>query len=239
MRDPQDIDVLDDPSSGLGGLIWALPVALAVVLADQLTKRWALGRLTAGSCDTPDACIDLIAGIRLHLVFNTGAAFARGQGFGPVLGVLVSLIAVVLLVASWRRTDRLGAILLGAIAGGAVGNLIDRMARAEDGFLSGAVVDFVDVGWWPVFNVADASVVCGVLGFVALSWLADGKDPAVDGDGAGDDPRHSSDADPGAAADHDEGSSEIEPTMTIDQRQDPTDGSGAEASLVGGDGESE
>ncbi len=177
MRDAQDVDVLTRPP--LGGLLWTLPVVAVVVVFDQLTKRWALDRLLPGSCDTPDACIDLIAGARFHLVFNTGAAFARGQGFGPVLGVLVSLITVALLVAAYRRTDRLGPALLGLVAGGAIGNLIDRVVRADDGFLSGAVVDFVDLGWWPVFNVADAAVVCGVIGFVALAWLRPEDGPAT------------------------------------------------------------
>ncbi len=189
MRDPQDVDVLSGgrPGSGgptpgrpLGGLMWALPVAIVVAIADQVTKRWALDRLIPGSCDTPDACIDLVAGIRFHLAFNTGAAFNRGEGFGPVLGVLVSIITVALLVAAARRRDRLGPALLGLIAGGAVGNLIDRATRAEDGFLSGAVVDFIDFGWWPIFNLADAAVVSGVIGFVALAWLRPELDPGPD-----------------------------------------------------------
>ncbi len=154
----------------LRGLRWALPAAAIVAVIDQITKRWALGRLTPGRCEIPDSCIDLIWGARFHLVFNTGAAFARGQGLGPLLGILVSIITVVLLVVAWGRSDRIGAVLLGLIAGGAVGNLIDRLYRADDGFLSGAVVDFIDLGWWPVFNVADAAVVCGVIGFILLSW---------------------------------------------------------------------
>ena len=50
-----------------------------------------------------------------------------------------------------------------------LGNLIDRVTRAEDGPLSGGVVDFVDLGWWPVLNVADAAIVIGVLIAMALS----------------------------------------------------------------------
>jgi len=164
--------------SRLGGLVWALPVAVAIAVVDQLTKRWAVGRLTPGGCELPDSCIDLILGLRLHLVFNTGAAFARGQGFGQMLGVVVSIVTLVLLFVAWRRHDVIGSLLLGAIAGGAIGNLIDRVTRAEDGLLSGAVVDFIDPGWWPVFNVADAAVVCGVLGFIALSWLEGRSKPA-------------------------------------------------------------
>lgn len=162
-----------------GGLTWALPVTALIVVADQLTKRWALDRLVPGSCDQPEACIDLIAGARFHLVFNTGAAFARGTGFGPILGVLATIISCILLFVAWRRRDRLGSALVGAIAGGAIGNLIDRATRAEDGVLSGAVVDFVDLGWWPVFNVADAAIVCGVLGFVVVSWMDDRREMAA------------------------------------------------------------
>jgi len=190
MRDPQDLDVLTNGRPrGLGGLRWALPVAALVAIVDQLTKQWAVGRLTAGSCEVPDACIDLIAGARLHLVLNTGAAFNRVQGFGQILAVLVTVVTVVLLVAAYRRPDRLGAVILGAIAGGAAGNLIDRVARADDGFLSGAVIDFIDVGWWPVFNLADSAVVCGVLAFIALSWRsAEGVDGDDEGTNNGEGP---------------------------------------------------
>ncbi len=177
MREAQDIDVLSRRPSGLGGLRWAAPIALALVVVDQLTKRWALDRLSPGPCLEPDDCIDLIAGARLRLVFNTGAAFASGTNWGPILAVLAAVITVVLLVLAWLRPDRLGAGLLGVVAGGAVGNLIDRVTRAEDGPLSGAVVDFVDLGWWPVFNVADSAIVCGV---TALIWLAWRQEKTVD-----------------------------------------------------------
>ncbi len=167
-----------------GGLRWALPVGALVLLADQATKRWALDRLIPGSCDQPDACIDLVAGARFHLVFNKGAAFAQGTGFGPVLAVLAIAISGVLLFLAWRRTDLLGSLLLGTITGGAVGNLVDRVTRSEDGPLSGAVVDFVDLGWWPVFNIADAAIVCGVLGFVIVSWLDERREMSLGAESA-------------------------------------------------------
>jgi signal peptidase II len=177
MREAQDVDVLSRRPGGLGGLRWAAPVALALVVVDQLTKRWALDRLSSGPCLEPDDCIDLIAGARLRLVFNTGAAFASGTDWGPILAVLAAVITVVLLVLAWLRPDRLGACLLGVVAGGAIGNLIDRVTRADDGPLTGAVIDFIDLGWWPVFNVADAAIVCGV---TALIWLAWRQEKTVD-----------------------------------------------------------
>ena len=61
------------------------------------------------------------------------------------------------------------------VLGGAVGNLPDRAFRAGDGFLGGGVVDFVDLQWWPVFNVADAAIVVGAIGLFLLQWQDDDK----------------------------------------------------------------
>ncbi len=155
----------------------AVPIAVVVAFVDQLTKRWALDTLEPGSCANPDACIDLFAGARFHLVFNTGAAFTSGSGYGPVLAVLAMVMAAVLLFLASRRTDRFGIVLFGLIVGGAIGNLIDRVFRADDGLFSGAVVDFIDLGWWPVFNIADSAIVVGVAAFVVLSFL--GHDDAT------------------------------------------------------------
>ena len=70
-------------------------------------------------------------------------------------------------------SGRWSAIAAGCIAGGALGNLTDRLFRSDDGFLTGAVVDFIDVQWWPVWNVADMGV---VLGGAALVWHAYRRD---------------------------------------------------------------
>lgn len=199
MRDAQDPDVLtgpgrqEPPSAGR----WRVPLGIAalvaaiVVAADQLTKRWALGALSPGSCSQPDACIDLFAGIRFHLVFNTGAAFTRGSGYGPVLAVLAFFMAGLLLYLGSKREDRLGMVLFGATAGGAIGNLLDRIFRADDGLLSGAVVDFIDVGWWPVFNVADSAIVVGVICIIVLSLVEareDGDEAPETVEPTGEDP---------------------------------------------------
>ena len=133
---------------------WMAPmlVGTAILCLDQLTKWWASGALG-------DRSIDLFWTLRLHLVRNTGAAFSRGEGLGPLLSLLV-LVVIVLVVRQGARTgDRVALLAVGAIVGGAVGNLVDRALRSGDGFLGGAVVDFVDFQWWPVFNVADATIV--------------------------------------------------------------------------------
>ena len=58
--------------------------------------------------------------------------------------------------------------MFGLIIGGAIGNLIDRVVRSESGFLRGSVVDFVDLQWFPIWNVADAAITCGVIGLLLL-----------------------------------------------------------------------
>ena len=133
---------------------WMAPllVGTAILCLDQLTKWWASGALG-------DRSIDLFWTLRLHLVRNTGAAFSRGEGLGPLLSLLV-LVVIVLVVRQGAKTgDRVALLAVGAIVGGAVGNLVARALRSGDGFLGGAVVDFVDFQWWPVFNVADATIV--------------------------------------------------------------------------------
>lgn len=134
-----------------------LAVAAAVVLVDQATKTWALRALD-------DRTIDLVGSLRLNLVFNTGSAFSIGAGLGPVLAIVGVVVVLVLLRASKDLEGRLALIGLGLVLGGAVGNLVDRAFRSGDGFLGGAVVDFVDLQWWPVFNVADAAICVGVVG---------------------------------------------------------------------------
>lgn len=137
----------------------AAALAGAVVIVDQLTKSWALSALQNSS-------IDLFWTLRLRLTFNSGAAFSLGAGFPwlfVVLGVFVlGALALLVLRADLGRGP---AASLGLVAGGAIGNLIDRVFRDHDG----AVVDFIDLQWWPVFNVADASICVGVV-LLLLTW---------------------------------------------------------------------
>ena len=131
-------------------------VAAVVIALDQLTKAWAVNTLADGHD------IDVIWTLRFHLTFNGGMAFSQGRGLGPIIGV-VALIVVVVLLASLRRHNHsaVAAVAVGLVVGGAAGNIVDRLFRSGDGFLSGEVVDFIDLQWWPIFNVADAAVVIG------------------------------------------------------------------------------
>ena len=141
-------------------------VALTVLVADQLTKHWALDALAAGP-------VDVIGSLRFNLLFNTGTAFSMGSGKG--LGPWISVLAIGVVVGlslGFTSRFRLGAAAAGLIAGGAVGNLADRAFRGDDGFLGGAVIDFVDLQWWPVFNVADAAICVGAALLVLASMRA-------------------------------------------------------------------
>ena len=149
----------------------AVAGAVAVVLLlDQLSKSWALRRLLDGEI------IDLLPTLSLRLTFNTGMAFSKGSAAGPLIGLVAIVIATVLVLVARRVTSVLQLALIGVVIGGALGNVIDRLTRVGEigatgtGFMSGAVVDFIDVSWWAVFNVADAAIVVGGLA-LALTGL--------------------------------------------------------------------
>ena len=150
------------PRRGVPRAWW---LALAVVLVvDQVTKSWAVNRLGDGSV------IDLVGSLRFRLVYNRGMAFSRGEALGPLIGIVASIVIVVL--ARWLRRTEPGirSVAVMAILGGATGNVIDRLTRAP-GRMRGPVVDFVDLQWWPVFNVADAMITCGAVTLVVLSFV--------------------------------------------------------------------
>jgi len=146
----------------------AFAAAAAVVAAiDQLAKHWALSALDDGS-------IDLVGSLRLKLVFNDGAAFSLGAGRTTAISVVGVLVAAYVVHLGWRAGSRAWALGLGIILGGALGNLIDRALREGEGFLGGRVVDFIDLQWWPVFNVADAALWVGV-GVLVVASRRDGR----------------------------------------------------------------
>ncbi len=141
-----------------------LAVAAAVLLADQLTKLWALRALQ-------DQDIHLFWTIRLNLVFNQGTAFGLGTSLAPFITVAAVIVSLALIASTWSTPRRGVAALAGLVLGGALGNLGDRAFRG-DGFFDGSVVDFVDPQWWPVFNLADAAISVGVVTFLVFGVLS-------------------------------------------------------------------
>ena len=146
-------------------------VAVAVLLLDQATKLIALAKLALHES------VALAPFLNLTLVYNKGAAFgflSSASGWQNLffIGVALAACAVILyLVRRLADNDRLLAIALMLVLGGAIGNLLDRL-------LYGHVVDFVDVyyrGWhWPAFNVADSAITIGAV-LIALDALGIGK----------------------------------------------------------------
>jgi len=151
----------------LSSFPFALGVACAVIAIDQLTKASALANLEKGSP------VGVFWKLQWNLHFNTGSAFSLGPGLGPFIGVLAIIVSIGLLWYARAIVGRLPGVLLGLIAGGAIGNVIDRLFREEggDGFMKGAVVDFIDFQFWPIFNVADMAIVVGAIALAVWSFF--------------------------------------------------------------------
>jgi signal peptidase II len=144
---------------------WVVAAVLAIVAIDQLTKAWAVSALADG----PKHLVgDLVV---FDLARNSGSAFSRFQGYTPVLAVLAIVITVFLARSLRQTTDRWMLVGLVLVLGGALGNLADRLARSP-GILRGHVVDFVAVGWWPVFNFADSCITIGAVIIIVRTLFA-------------------------------------------------------------------
>ena len=136
-----------------------------IVAADQATKHWALNRLSNART------IDLIGSLRFNLALNKGMAFSQATGAGPIIGALAFVVIIVIVLWLRRNAQGLAGVAAGLIVGGATGNLIDRLLRG-DAWLRGAVVDFIDLQWWPIFNIADAAISTGAVLMIVASVRA-------------------------------------------------------------------
>ena len=140
-----------------------LSIAAAVLLLDIVTKVLAVRLLVPGQ---PVSIIGDT--VTWTLVRNSGAAFSMATGYTWMLTLVAMGVVVGIIWMGRRLVSPWWAVGLGMILGGALGNLVDRFFRAP-GPLRGHVVDFLSIGWWPVFNVADPAVVGGAMLLVALS----------------------------------------------------------------------
>jgi signal peptidase II len=142
-----------------------LSVAAVVLTLDVVTKVLAVKFLTPGQP------VPIIGDtVTWTLVRNSGAAFSMATGYTWMLTLIASAVVVGIFWMGRRLVSPWWAVGLGMILGGATGNLVDRFLRSP-GPLRGHVVDFLSIGWWPVFNVADPSVVGGAILLVTLSAL--------------------------------------------------------------------
>ena len=141
-----------------------LVTCAAVILAVDIVTKVAAVRLL-----TPGQPVSIIGEtVTWTLVRNSGAAFSMATGYTWILTLIATAVVIGIVWMGRRLVSPWWAIGLGMILGGALGNLVDRFFRWP-GPLRGHVVDFLSIGWWPVFNVADASVVGGAVLLVGLS----------------------------------------------------------------------
>nr|WP_244602177.1 signal peptidase II [Mycolicibacterium sp. NCC-Tsukiji] len=176
-----------------------LMVAALVLGLDVLTKVLAVKLLVPGQP------VEIIGDtITWTLVRNSGAAFSMATGYTWVLTLIATGVVLGIIWMGRRLVSLWWALGLGMILGGAVGNLMDRFFRSP-GPLRGHVVDFLSVGWWPVFNVADSAVVCGAMLLVGLSMFGidfdtEGKQAETEDSAESTDTQQDSPASPAPAA---------------------------------------
>lgn len=160
-------DVEQRPARGRNAALMVV-ILLAVAAVDQATKQYMLSTLTPGEP------VPVIGDwFRWLLIFNPGAAFGMGEDATWLFTTIQLAFVVATLFAAWFIHDRPSAVGFALIGGGALGNLIDRLAR-EPGFWFGHVVDFISIGDFAIFNLADASINIGVVVFV-IAILTEGR----------------------------------------------------------------
>ena len=140
-----------------GAIARAVLVAAGVVALDQVAKAVVRGAIDRGQD------VELILGVTLTNVRNSGVAFGLFAGGGALLTV-VTVAALVALGGFFAAyAHRPGAwIPIGLLLGGAAGNLLDRLRQ-------GWVTDFIDLPWWPAFNLADIAITFGVLSLLLVT----------------------------------------------------------------------
>ena len=141
-----------------------LLTVLVVLLADQISKYLVKTNLGLGVSWPENGLLRLTHGT------NSGSAFGLFADQTPIL-IVASVIAIGFLVYFYKAYMLPSPMLrfaIGLLLGGAIGNLVDRLR-------AGTVVDFIDFGWWPIFNLADSSIVVGMVLLIGLLILGYGE----------------------------------------------------------------
>ncbi|GAB2849168.1 hypothetical protein GCM10027176_60490 [Actinoallomurus bryophytorum] len=159
-----------------------IAIAVTALALDVITKAIVVATLP----DRPP--IELLGGLlTLRVLRNSGAAFNIGNGMTIVFTVIATGVVVMILRYARKLRSLPWAITLGLLLGGALGNLADRLLRSP-GVFRGHVVDWIELPHWPVFNLADASIVCGGVLAVLLASRGLQVDGTVQRDGPPDPP---------------------------------------------------
>lgn len=143
-------------------------IAGTIIALDQITKFWVKSKLAIGESWSPWTWLSPIA--RIVNWHNSGAAFGLFQQGGPIFAVLAVIVAIVIIYyfPKIQETEKLVQIALAMQLAGSLGNLIDRLTQ-------GFVTDFISVGNFPVFNVADSSITVGVGVLLLGVWVEERK----------------------------------------------------------------
>ncbi|WP_235829273.1 signal peptidase II [Gulosibacter macacae] len=142
-------------------------VAVGVFALDQAIKQLVVTTMVEGER------IEVLGGLlQWHFVRNPGAAFSMASGMTWVFSIVAAVVVVVILVVSRRIRSTWWAAVLGAVLGGTLGNLFDRLFR-EPSFGEGHVVDFISTPWLmpAIYNIADIAIVGGMAAFVLITLL--------------------------------------------------------------------
>lgn len=138
-------------------------VGAAVLVADLLTKRHAATEFAGNP-------VEVIPGFfGFTYLENFGSAFGFFQDGGAVVGTAAIVVTIVVLGAIAVERTLAETVILGLVLGGAIGNLVDRVARGE-GLLDGGVIDWIELWFIPTFNLADASVTVAVALLLIQAW---------------------------------------------------------------------
>ena len=167
MSDPNIVASSDQRRGNRRDLTVFGATAILIIGFDQLTKflaqEYLLPRRTSG-----EGPIEFLGGfVKFTYAENTGSAFSIGTGVTWLFTLVAFVVVFVILRYARRLASLPWALALGALLGGSIGNLIDRMFRAPGPF-RGFVVDFIQLPYWAIFNIADMSIVISGIGIAIL-----------------------------------------------------------------------
>jgi signal peptidase II len=149
-----------------------LLISGAVIALDLVTKRYAALTFKTDPVEVIPGVLDFV------YTENFGASFSLFQDLGWFLS-LAALVAAGIVVNALRHDRPMGEVVaFGLIGGGAIGNLIDRLARGE-GLTDGGVIDWIRLPNFPVFNIADSSITIAVVVLIVMAWRSERAQKAV------------------------------------------------------------
>jgi signal peptidase II len=144
-------------------LLTLATISGAVVVLDLATKNWASRTFVGRTVEIIPAVLSFT------YTENTGAAFSFFQDAGTFLSLAALFALSVIFASIWTPRPLAEVVGLSLIAGGAAGNLIDRLARGDSAF-DGPVIDWIALPNFPVFNLADTSITFGVIAIMWSAW---------------------------------------------------------------------